>query len=89
VSGIWRLSCFPTVPTQGGHGWDPLRFDAVNDMVHDSRSRLARVSARAAYQEVLFGRAVLVDIRPQGQHAQEGEVHPGLAPMVIERNVLQ
>ena len=80
---------FSTVPTQGGHGWDPLRFDAVNDMVHDWRSRRARVSARAAYQEVLFGRAVLVDIRPPGQRAQEGEVHPGLAPMAIERNVLQ
>jgi len=47
------------------------------------------VTAQAAYQEVLFGRATLVDIRPQGQREQEGEVHPDLAPVVIERNVLE
>jgi rhodanese-related sulfurtransferase len=47
------------------------------------------VSARAAYQEVLFGRAVLVNIGAQRQREQEGEVHPDLAPVVIERNVLQ
>ena len=65
------------------------RFDGVDDLLEDSRSRLVRVSARAAYQEVLFRRAVLVDIRPQAQRDQEGEVHPDLAPVVIERNVLE
>jgi rhodanese-related sulfurtransferase len=38
---------------------------------------------------VLFGRAVLVDIRPQQQREQEGEVQAELAPIVIERNVLE
>jgi len=47
------------------------------------------VSARAAYQEVIFGRAVLVDIRPQAQREREGQVHGDLAPVVIERNVLE
>jgi rhodanese-related sulfurtransferase len=80
---------FSTPPTQSGNGWNAPRFDGVDDLLDDSRSRPARVSARAAYQEVLFGRAVLVDIRPQGQRQREGEVHPDLAPLVIERNVLK
>jgi rhodanese-related sulfurtransferase len=79
----------PTKPTRAGRGWDAPRFDGVDDLLDDSRSRLVRVTARAAYQEVLFGRAVLVDIRPQAQREQEGEVHPDLFPLVIERNVLE
>jgi rhodanese-related sulfurtransferase len=78
-----------TGQTPAGRGWDAPRFDGVDDLLDDSRSRLARVTARAAYQEVLFGRAVLVDIRPQAQREQEGEVHPDLNPLVIERNVLE
>jgi rhodanese-related sulfurtransferase len=46
-----------------------------------------RVSPRAAYQLLLHGRAVLVDIRPEAQRL--GEVDPGLGPVVIERNVLE
>ena len=72
-----------------GRGRDAPLFNGVDDLLDDSRSRLARVSARAAYQEVLFGRATLVDIRPQGQREQKGEVHPDLVPVVIERNVLE
>jgi rhodanese-related sulfurtransferase len=72
-----------------GHGWDAPAFNGVDDLLADSRSRLERVSARAAYQEVLYARATLVDIRPQGQREQHGEVHPDLAPVVIERNVLE
>jgi len=79
----------PTEPTRSGRGWDAPRYDGVDDLLDDSRSRLVRVTARAAYQEVLFGRAVLVDIRPQAQREQEGEVHPDLGPVVIERNVLE
>jgi rhodanese-related sulfurtransferase len=80
---------FSTGPTQNGSGWDAPGFDGVDDLLDDSQSRLPRVSARAAYQEVLFGRAVLVDIRPRGQREQEGDVHPDLAPVVIQRNVLE
>ena len=80
---------FSNRPTRGRLGWDAPRFKRVGDLLNDSRSRLVRVSARAAYQEVLFGRAVLVDIRPQRQREQAGEVHPDLGPVVIERDVLQ
>jgi rhodanese-related sulfurtransferase len=80
---------FSTKRQRPGRGWDAPAFNGVDDLSGDSRSRLERVSARAAYQEVLFGRATLVDIRPQGQREQEGEVHPDLAPVAIERNVLE
>jgi rhodanese-related sulfurtransferase len=80
---------FSTKRARPGRGWDAPAFNGVDDVLDDSRSRLERVSARAAYQEVLFGRATLVDIRPQRQREREGEVHPELAPIVIERNLLE
>jgi len=61
----------------------------VDDLVDEARGAYHRVSARAAYQAVLHGRAVLVDIRPEAQRRAEGEVHPDLGPVVIERNVLE
>lgn len=70
-------------------GWDAPVYDGVDDQLADSRSRLLRVSARAAYQEVLYGRALLVDIRPAAQRAAEGEVAGHLGPLVVERNVLE
>ena len=70
-------------------GGDAPAFNGINDLLDDSRSRLERVTARAAYQEVLSGRATLVDIRPQGQRDQEGEVRGDLAPLIIDRNVLE
>ena len=85
---LWETSLFSSRPGSG-RGWDAPTYDGIEDQLADSRSRLSRLSARAAYQEALHGRAVLVDIRPQAQRAQEGEVHPGLAPLVIERNVLE
>jgi rhodanese-related sulfurtransferase len=72
-----------------GRGWDAPLYDGIDDQLRDARSRLLRVSARAAYQEVLFGRAVLVDIRPAVQRAAEGEVAAHLTPLVVERNVLE
>jgi rhodanese-related sulfurtransferase len=80
---------FSTGRLRPGRGWDAPAFNGINDLLDDSRSRLERVSARAAYQEALFERATLVDIRPQGQREQEGELHPDLAPVVIERNALE
>lgn len=47
------------------------------------------VSVRAAYQLLLFRRAVLVDIRPEGQRRAEGEVHPALGPVLVERDALE
>ena len=74
---------------RSGRGWLAPVYDGVDDQLADARSRLARVSARAAYQDVLHHRAVLVDIRPAAQRAVEGEVAAHLAPLVVERNVLE
>lgn len=73
----------------GGRGWAAPVYEGVDDQLFDARSRLERVSPRAAYQEALYGRAVLVDIRPAAQRAVEGEVAGHLAPLVVERNVLE
>jgi rhodanese-related sulfurtransferase len=47
------------------------------------------VTPRAAYRELLARQAILVDIRPAAQRAAEGEVHPVVHPLYIERNVLE
>ena len=83
-----RLFSDPTATTRG-RGWDAPTYAGVEDQLGDARSRLDRVSARAAYQEVLYGRAVLVDIRPTAQRAFEGEVAAHLGALVVERNVLE
>ena len=57
----------------------------VDDLVEEARATYQRMSPRAAYQLVLHGRAVLVDIRPEAQRRAEGEVDPALRPVVIER----
>ena len=72
-----------------GRGWEAPTYAGIDDQLSDARSRLDRVSARGAYQEVLYGRAVLVDIRPAAQRAFEGEVAGHLGPLVVERNVLE
>ena len=64
------------------------RHDGVDAMLADARSRLERIDVDAAYREALDG-AFLVDIRPAAQRAAEGEVYPGLRPLVVERNVLE
>ena len=61
----------------------------VDDLLAEARATYDRISPRAAYQLLLHGRAVLVDIRPEAQRRAEGEVDPALAPVVIERNVLE
>lgn len=70
-------SATPVTGTGGGS-----RIDA---MLARARARLRRVDARRAAAEVERG-AVLVDIRPAAQRAEEGEI-PGA--LVIERNVLE
>lgn len=64
------------------------RFAGVDALLADARSRLDRVDVETAYREALHG-AVLVDIRPSGQRALEGEVHPAVGVLVVERNVLE
>lgn len=57
----------------------------IDDVLADARSRIARVEAVDVPAELADG-AVLVDIRPAAQRAEEGEA-PGA--LVIERNVLE
>lgn len=65
-----------------------VRHDGIAEMLADARSRLARVDVETAYREALGG-AVLVDIRPAAQREAEGEVHPAIGALVVERNVLE
>jgi rhodanese-related sulfurtransferase len=67
----------------------PMRYDGIDAMLADARTRLDRISARAAFQELVALDAVLVDIRPAAQRALEGEVAPWLPVLVVERNVLE
>ena len=58
---------------------------SIDEILAEARSRLHRLTPREAYGEVSDG-AVLVDIRPASQRADEGEV-PG--SVVVERNHLE
>jgi rhodanese-related sulfurtransferase len=92
----WETRLFSD-PTAGGaattvatgRGWEAPTYAGIDDQLGDARSRLDRVSARAAYQEVLYGRGLLVDIRPTAQRLVEGEVAADLGVLVVERNVLE
>jgi rhodanese-related sulfurtransferase len=64
-------------------------FEGIDELLADARSRLTRVSAQAAYEEVTERGALLVDTRPAAQRAAEGEIDPALHPLVVERNVLE
>ena len=61
---------------------DPVGIDA---RLQQARRRLSRLTPERAAARLSTG-AVLVDIRPAGQRAAEGEV-PGA--VVVERNVLE
>ncbi len=84
----WETQLFSGGPSTSGRGQAPT-YDGIDDQLADSRSRLRRISVRAAFQEVLYGRALLVDIRPAAQRAAEGEIAAHLSPLVVERNVLE
>lgn len=58
---------------------------SVDQMLARARARLHRLSPQQAHQAVAAG-AVLVDIRPAWQRAEEGEV-PGA--LLVERNHLE
>jgi rhodanese-related sulfurtransferase/mannose-6-phosphate isomerase-like protein (cupin superfamily) len=58
----------------------------VEQMLSAARARLRRLAPREAYDAVAEGEAILVDIRPEGQRALEGEI-PGA--YIVERNVLE
>ena len=87
----WETSMFAAShdPRPSGGGVGLAGAETVDDLLDESRSRYERISVRAAYQWALHRRAVIVDIRPQAQREAEGEVHPGLDPVVVERNDLE
>ena len=57
----------------------------IDEILDDARARLTRLSPGEAAQALTEG-AVLVDIRPAAQRAEEGSVPEAL---VVERNVLE
>jgi len=61
------------------------RFDSVDELLADARSRLNRVYVDDIPEELATG-ARLVDIRPAWQRAYEGQI-PGA--LVVERNHLE
>ncbi|MEP6854107.1 MAG: rhodanese-like domain-containing protein [Pedococcus sp.] len=89
-AGYWESQQFSGAPSSTPErGWGAPTCAGIDDQLAEARSRLRRISVRAAYQEVLHGRALLVDIRPAAQRAAEGEVAAHLFPLVVERNVLE
>lgn len=66
-------------------GLPAARFDSVDALLEDARSRLDRLTPLQAAQAVADG-AQLVDIRPDAQRRREGEV-PG--SVIVERNHLE
>lgn len=57
----------------------------IDDVLAEARDRIERIDAASVPAELASG-AILVDIRPAGQRAAEGEAEGAL---VIERNVLE
>ncbi|WP_308279695.1 rhodanese-like domain-containing protein [Phycicoccus mangrovi] len=58
----------------------------VDLLLSAARDRIERLTPQEAYAELAAGEAVLVDIRPAAQRAEEGEPEGAL---VVERNVLE
>ena len=63
-----------------------MTYRSVDELLAAARSRLARLDPAAAADEVAGGGALLVDIRPQWQRVEQGEI---LGAHVVERNHLE
>jgi rhodanese-related sulfurtransferase len=59
---------------------------SIDQMLSEARSRLQRLSPADAFKALAHEKAILVDIRPEGQRATEGSI-PGA--LLVERNVLE
>jgi rhodanese-related sulfurtransferase len=70
----------PAVPTSA-----PPGSRTIDQVLDAARKQLDRVTPQQAAQAAAEG-AVLVDIRPAAQRAEEGEI-PGA--LIVERNVLE
>jgi rhodanese-related sulfurtransferase/mannose-6-phosphate isomerase-like protein (cupin superfamily) len=69
--------------------WKPTNrvgASSIEQMLSAARARLRRLSPDEAHEAVAKTQAILVDIRPEGQRAIEGNV-PGA--LIVERNVLE
>ena len=68
--------------------WGVQRTDAlsIEQVLSSARARLRRLSPDEAYEATVKRAAILVDIRPEGQRAAEGEISGAL---IVERNVLE
>jgi rhodanese-related sulfurtransferase len=75
----------PVYVVAGVPAGDPAMSPSADDLVSDARSRIERVGP-ADLDGLVERGALIVDIRPGAQRAQEGEL-PGA--VVIERNVLE
>ena len=71
----------PRVVEPAGSRFEEVWFDGVDDMLADARARLQRLSPRAAYQAVLWGRAVLVDVREPNEVAAEAYPDAAVVPL--------
>ena len=63
----------------------PVGARSIDELLADARTRIARVTPHEAAARMAAG-GLLVDIRPAGQRAREGQV-PGA--LIVERNVLE
>ena len=59
------------------------RYDGVDALLADARSRLDRLTPAAAFHELTTQDALLVDIRPASQRADHGEVAASLPVLVM------
>jgi rhodanese-related sulfurtransferase len=59
---------------------------SIEQVLSGARARLRRLSPNEAFDAVAKTKAILVDIRPEGQRAIEGNI-PGA--LIVERNVLE
>ena len=59
---------------------------SVDELLAEARARLDRMNPHQVHAAITGGDAVLVDIRPAAQRADEGEFAGAL---VVERNVLE
>jgi rhodanese-related sulfurtransferase/mannose-6-phosphate isomerase-like protein (cupin superfamily) len=59
---------------------------SIEQMLSAARARLRRLSPDEAYEAVAKTEAILVDIRPEGQRATEGNIPSAL---IVDRNVLE
>lgn len=76
---------FPPAAPHRPESVAPAGSRGIDEILAAARSRLARLGPEAAHQAHGQG-AVLVDIRPQAQRTEHGQI-PGA--LIVERNVLE